>query len=281
MPRPEAELLEIVKSLKASVRELKTWGIKDFLNSPRPSVSAPASAPPAPLPVAEPSTLLAAADTRELFPGLAPKTASRPAAPAFQSLGEIQEFLKDCSRCRLSEQRNRLVFGVGNPRAEILFVGEGPGRDEDLKGEPFVGRAGQLLDKMLAAINLSRRDVYIANIVKCRPPENRVPLPDEVETCRPFLSAQIFCINPRITVALGAPSSSALLGNKQPITQIRGKFLTYRIPRPGQPDWKGIILPTYHPAFLLRSPGRKRESWEDFKALREELLNPGSKTEKK
>ncbi len=275
MPRPEAELLEIVKSLKASVRELKTWGIQDFLNSPRPPVSAPA--PPAL--VAEPSPL-AAADTRELFPGLAPKTANRPSVPAFKSLGEIQEFLKDCSRCRLSEQRNRLVFGVGNPQAEILFVGEGPGRDEDLKGEPFVGRAGQLLDKMLASINLSRREVYIANIVKCRPPENRVPWPDEVETCRPFLAAQIFCINPRITVTLGAPSSNTLLGNKQPITQIRGKFLTYRLPRPGQPDWKGIILPTYHPAFLLRSPGRKRESWEDLKALREELDHPGSKTGK-
>lgn len=278
MPRPEAELLEIVKSLRASVRELKNWGIRDFINSPRPPVSA--SAPPAPAPAAEPSPL-AAADTRELFPGLAPKTASRPPAlPAFRSLEEIQELLKDCSRCRLSEQRNRLVFGVGNPHAEILLVGEGPGHDEDLKGEPFVGRAGQLLDKILAAINLTRRDVYIANIVKCRPPENRVPLPDEVETCRPFLAAQILCINPRLTVSLGAPATNALLGNKQPITQIRGKFLTYRVPRPGQADWKGILLPTYHPAFLLRSPGRKRESWEDFKALREELQNPGSKTGK-
>ena len=273
MPRPEAELLEIVKSLKASVRELKTWGIKDFLNSPRP----PVSAPPPPALGTEPSPL-AAADTRELFPGLAPKTASRPAAPAFKSLGEIQEFLKDCSRCRLSEKRNLLVFGVGNPQAEILLVGEGPGRDEDLKGEPFVGRAGKLLDQILAAINLSRREVYIANIVKCRPPENREPQPDEVETCRPFLTAQILCINPRLTVSLGAPATNALLGNKQPITQIRGKFLTYRIPRPGQPDWKGIILPTYHPAFLLRSPGRKREVWEDVKALREELDHPGSKT---
>ncbi len=275
MPRPEAELREIVKSLKASVQELKTWGLLDFLKPAAPPVST--SPPPAPVKIPDLS-VLAAADTRELFPGLAPKTAGRPAIPAFQSLGEIQEFLKDCSRCRLSEQRNRVVFGVGNPRAEILFVGEGPGHDEDLKGEPFVGRAGQLLDKMLAAINLSRRDVYIANIVKCRPPENRVPWPDEVETCRPFLTAQIFCINPRITVALGAPSSNALLAAKQPITQIRGKFLTYRLPRPGQPPWQGIILPTYHPAFLLRSPGRKRESWEDFKALREELLNPGSKT---
>lgn len=273
MPRPEAELLDIIKSLKASVRELKNWGIKDFINSPRSPVSASAG----PAPAAEPSPPVAA-DTRELFPGLAPKTFSRPAGPAFQSLEEIQEFLKDCSRCRLSEKRNRLVFGVGNPRAEILFVGEGPGHDEDLKGEPFVGKAGQLLDKILAAINLTRRDVYIANIVKCRPPENRVPLPDEVETCRPFLAAQIFCINPRLTVSLGAPATNALLGNKQPITQIRGKFQTYRLPRPGQPDWKGIILPTYHPAFLLRSPGRKRESWEDFKALREELDHPGSKT---
>ena len=277
MPRPEAELLEIVKSLKASVRELKTWGIRDFLKSAPPAASTPP--PPAPVITPDPSTLVAG-DTRELFPGLAPKTPSRPPVPAFQSLGEVEEFLKDCSRCRLSEQRNRLVFGVGNPRAEILFVGEGPGHDEDLKGEPFVGKAGQLLDKMLAAINLSRREVYIANIVKCRPPENRVPWPDEVETCRPFLAAQILCLNPRITVSLGAPATNALLGAKQPITQIRGKFMTYQIPRPGQPPWKGIILPTYHPAFLLRSPGRKRESWEDFKAIREELQNPGSKTGK-
>jgi len=275
MPRPEAELLEIVKSLKASVRELKTWGIRDFLKPPRKPV--PASSPPQPLTTPEASTFVAG-ETRHLFPGLAPETAGRPAIPAFQSLGEIQEFLKDCSRCRLSQERNLLVFGVGNPRAEILLIGEAPGREEDLKGEPFVGRAGKLLDQILAAINLSRREVYIANIVKCRPPENREPWPDEVETCRPFLTAQILCINPRITVSLGAPATRTLLATKQPITQIRGKFLTYRLARPGQPDWKGIILPTYHPAFLLRNPSRKREVWEDVKALREELDNPGSKT---
>jgi DNA polymerase len=171
-----------------------------------------------------------------------------------------------------------VVFGVGNPQAEILLVGEGPGREEDLQGEPFVGRAGKLLDKILASIDLSRQEVYIANIVKCRPPENREPWPDEVTTCWPFLVAQILLINPRITVALGSPAARTLLSTKQPISKIRGKYFPFCLPRPGSADWQGWLLPTYHPAFLLRNPGKKREVWEDMKSLREELLHPGSQT---
>ena len=273
-PHPREELREIVEHAKAALKELSCWGFRDFsipCEEPRASAS---PAPPAPVaPVVQISDT-----TRELFPGLEPDPPHHSSLPAFSSLEEIEEFLAGCTRCQLGQERNRLVFGAGNPRAEILFVGEGPGREEDLKGEPFVGRAGKLLDKILASIELSRREVYIANIVKCRPPGNREPWPDEVATCRPFLDAQILLINPRVTVALGAPATRTLLGTKKPITKIRGTFLPFRLPRPGQPDWKGWLLPTYHPAFLLRNPSKKREVWEDMKALREEILHPGSQT---
>lgn len=275
IPHPREELREIVEQVKASLKDLHSWGIRDISSAPEDtSPGGTAPLPPDPVSPEVPGP----AQTRDLFPGITPDPSPRSLLPAFGSLEEIEEFLKDCTRCQLSRDRNRLVFGVGNPQAEILFVGEGPGRDEDLKGEPFVGRAGKLLDKILASIELSRREVYIANIVKCRPPGNREPWPDEVSTCRPFLDAQILLINPRITVALGAPATRTLLGSKKPITQIRGTFVPFHIPRPDRPVWKGWLLPTYHPAFLLRNPGKKREVWEDMKTLREEYLHPGSKT---
>jgi DNA polymerase len=166
----------------------------------------------------------------------------------------------DCSRCKLHTLgRRQVVFGVGNPNADLMFVGEAPGADEDIQGEPFVGRAGQLLTKIIEAINLNREDVYIANVIKCRPPQNRNPEPDEVEQCEPFLFRQIETIKPKVIVALGKFAAQSLLKTTEPITRIRGREYKYR---------DAILMPTYHPAYLLRNPSSKREVWEDMKRVR-------------
>ena len=171
-----------------------------------------------------------------------------------------------CVSCRLHEERTKTVYGVGNPDAALMFIGEGPGREEDLKGEPFVGRAGQLLTKIIEAMGLRRPDVYIANIVKCRPPENRAPLPDETATCHPFLDEQIEIIDPKIIVTLGSPSTHVILQEKTPITQARGRFR----------EWRGrLVMPTFHPAFLLRNPPKKREVWEDMQKVMAKLKELG------
>jgi len=176
-----------------------------------------------------------------------------------------REIGPDCSRCKLHRLgRRQVVFGVGNPDADLMFVGEGPGADEDIQGEPFVGRAGQLLTKIIEAINLRREDVYIANVVKCRPPQNRNPEPDEVEQCEPFLFRQIEVVKPKVIVALGKFAAQSLLRTTEPITRIRGREFTYR---------DAILIPTYHPAYLLRNPGAKREVWEDMKRVRALLSN--------
>ena len=166
----------------------------------------------------------------------------------------------DCSRCKLHTLgRKQVVFGVGNPNADLMFVGEGPGADEDIQGEPFVGRAGQLLTKIIEAIELRREDVYIANVIKCRPPGNRNPEPDEVERCEPFLFRQIDIIRPKVIVALGKFAAQCLLKTDAPITRIRGREFTYR---------DAVLIPTYHPAYLLRNPSAKRDVWEDMKKVR-------------
>ncbi len=166
----------------------------------------------------------------------------------------------DCQRCKLHTLgRRQVVFGVGNPNADLMFVGEGPGADEDIQGEPFVGRAGQLLTKIIEAIGMTRQDVYIANVIKCRPPQNRNPEPDEVEKCEPFLFRQIETIKPKVIVALGKFAAQSLLKTSEPITRIRGREYTYR---------DAILMPTYHPAYLLRNPSSKREVWEDMKRVR-------------
>ena len=166
----------------------------------------------------------------------------------------------DCSRCKLHTLgRTQVVFGVGNPGADLMFVGEAPGADEDIQGEPFVGRAGQLLTKIIEAIGLTRDDVYIANVIKCRPPGNRNPEPDEVEQCEPFLFRQIDTVKPKVIVALGKFAAQCLLRTNDPITRIRGREFTYR---------DAILIPTYHPAYLLRTPSAKREVWEDMKRVR-------------
>ena len=172
---------------------------------------------------------------------------------------ELVVQIDDCTKCDLHINRKNIVIGDGNLDSKVMFIGEAPGEEEDNKGLPFVGRAGQLLTKMLVSINLKREDVYIANIVKCRPPNNRVPLPLEVQKCYPYLDMQIDIIRPRLIVTLGAPATQTLLKTKQSISQMRGRFYKYE---------KNIrIFPTFHPAFLLRNPNKKREAWEDLKVI--------------
>ena len=175
-----------------------------------------------------------------------------------EALLAIRAGLGECSRCKLHAGRTRLVFGVGNPSAQLVFVGEGPGADEDLQGEPFVGRAGQLLTKMIEAMGFARSEVYIANVVKCRPPGNRDPEPDEIESCEPFLKAQIAAIRPRVVVALGRFAVQTLLRDATPISRQRGRWREY----------EGVkLMPTFHPAYLLRNPAEKAKVWEDLKAV--------------
>jgi uracil-DNA glycosylase family 4 len=190
-----------------------------------------------------------------------------------KALEMIREDLGDCTRCALHKQgRKQIVFGVGNPNAELLFVGEGPGADEDEQGEPFVGRSGQLLTNMIKAMGLSREQVYIANIVKCRPPANRAPEREESETCSPFLMRQIAAIKPRVVVALGATAAKGLLAMSAPMTQLRGRFYDFKPPGVRDPHWDGCKLAvTYHPAFLLRDPRQKGEAWKDLQMVMREL----------
>jgi len=194
----------------------------------------------------------------------------------------IREDLGDCTRCKLHQQgRKQIVFGVGNPRAELMFVGEGPGADEDAQGEPFVGRAGQLLNNMIKAMGLNREEVYIANVVKCRPPGNRTPERDECETCSPFLMRQIAVIKPKIVVALGAVAAKNLLAMNAPMSELRGRFYDFMPTgaRSSDPDWQGAKLAvTYHPAFLLRDPRQKGEAWKDLQMVMKDLgLKPPAK----
>ena len=180
-----------------------------------------------------------------------------------KNLEELREAIGDCRRCKLWSGRTHLVFGVGNPKAQLMFIGEGPGRDEDLQGEPFVGRAGQLLtDIITKGMGLRRQDVYIANVVKCRPPQNRNPEPDEVASCEPFLKKQIDLVRPEIIIALGKFAVQTLLQTKAPITKLRGNWHSYH----------GIkLMPTFHPAYLLRNPGDKKLVWEDIKKVLKEM----------
>jgi DNA polymerase len=177
-----------------------------------------------------------------------------------EALAAVRTDIGDCTRCKLHKLgRRQIVFGVGNPAADLMFVGEAPGADEDIQGEPFVGRAGQLLTKIIEAIGLKRGDVYIANVIKCRPPQNRNPEQDEVDTCEPFLFRQVDVIHPKVIVALGTFAARALLRTLDPISRLRGRVYDYRGAK---------LLPTFHPAYLLRNPGAKRDVWEDMKVVR-------------
>ncbi len=179
-----------------------------------------------------------------------------------ESLSDIRRDLGDCKRCELSNQRTQIVFGDGSAQARLVFVGEGPGYQEDKQGKPFVGAAGKLLNRILEAMQLSREDVYICNIVKCRPPNNRNPKPDEISTCMPFLERQISVIKPEFICALGKFAAQTILQVEEPISKLRGRFHTYH----GIP-----VMPTYHPAYLLRNPGGKRDVWNDMQQLMKRL----------
>ena len=195
-----------------------------------------------------------------------------------QALKIIREDLGDCTRCRLAKQgRKQIVFGVGNPKTDLMFIGEAPGADEDQQGEPFVGRAGQLLNNMIKAMGISREQVYIANIIKCRPPNNRTPERDECETCSPFLMRQIAAIKPKVIVALGAVAAKTLLAVNDSMANLRGHWYDFRPTgvRSNDPDWVSAKLAvTYHPAFLLRDPRQKKEAWKDLQMVMRELGLP-------
>jgi uracil-DNA glycosylase family 4 len=208
---------------------------------------------------------------------LAPATASRALASARgdapqEALRSIRQDIGDCQRCKLARGRTHIVFGVGNPFADVMFVGEGPGEDEDRKGEPFVGRAGQLLTEIITnGMGLSRSDVYIANVVKCRPPGNRNPEPDEIAECKPFLLLQIDAVAPKVIVALGKFAAHTLLDTTLPISKLRGRWFDFRGRR---------LMPTFHPSYLLRTPSDKKLAWEDIKQVMQALDLPLPKTAK-
>jgi DNA polymerase len=194
----------------------------------------------------------------------APPQVSAAVSPADRAsaLQLIREDLGDCTRCALHAGRNKIVFGDGSPTARLMFVGEGPGADEDAQGLPFVGKAGQLLNNMISAMGLTREEVYIANVVKCRPPGNRTPEPEEANTCSPFLFRQIDVVRPQVLVALGATAATYLLGHRQPLAGLRGRVHAFR----------GMqLIVTYHPAYLLRDPRQKKEAWADLQIAMREL----------
>ncbi len=252
------ELIDLIGQAKEHLLYLRELGLTDI---GEPETAAQSAAQPAPLVTmkkekAEPATSSLFGD--DLGKSLEDSYAN-------ETLDEIRRDLGDCRRCKLWSTRTRLVFGEGNPKAELMFVGEGPGADEDATGRPFVGRAGQLLTRMIEAIGMKREGVYIANVVKSRPPDNRAPEKDEVDACIPFLFRQIAAIHPKLIVALGNPAMQSLLDTKIGITKMRGQLIDY-------PRLPGIkVLPTFHPAYLLRSPDKKREAWEDLKKVRDFL----------
>lgn len=232
---PRAELAALVAGLRAHLQHRARSGLAGLPAGPTPRRAA---APP-----------------REVAER--PDATERRAAAA-RALQVLREEIGDCQRCKLAPTRTKLVFGVGDPGAEILFAGEGPGADEDRVGEPFVGAAGQLLDRMIVAMGLRRDEVYICNVVKCRPPGNRNPEPDEVAQCAPFLRRQIEAVRPRVIVALGKFAAHTLCRETTPITKLRGQLRSF----------EGIpVMPTYHPAYLLRNPAGKRDVWEDLQSV--------------
>jgi uracil-DNA glycosylase len=285
------DLAGIAEQIEQQIEFYREIGLGDVGGSARPAELAPGAAYEATLPlkqivrddpppaeaissgISSPPETNAAQSTQqaglfgELSDAARPPARKRPSSLVVVetrdvSLQDVRNDIGECTRCRLHEGRRNIVFGEGSPDAKLVFVGEGPGADEDATGRPFVGRAGQLLDKIIAAIGLEREQVYIANIVKCRPPGNRTPERDEVETCEPFLFRQLALIKPRVVVALGSPAFQCLLRTREPITRARGQWR----------DWNGMrVMPTFHPAYLLRSPDKKREAWDDMKKVRDYL----------
>jgi DNA polymerase len=261
---------ELRRALTARLLYYKDLGIHDFYRrTPAPAGSAEQSesSDSELLPVIP--AVRAAAETDLFAPPLVEAQVADPAT----ALRLIREDIGDCTLCRLHKGRTHLVFGVGNPRAELMFIGEGPGADEDAQGEPFVGRAGQLLNKMIEAMGLGREDVYIANVVKCRPPGNRTPERDECDTCSPFLMRQIAAIRPKVIVALGAVAAKNLLGVNDAMANLRGRWYDFAPPQ-APPGYSARLAVTYHPAFLLRDPRQKKEAWKDLQMVMKHLSLP-------
>ena len=248
----EGEIFELAESLKRHLGRRRRAGIRVVPSGQSRVVIEPKVAG---------DSLLSSSTDEGLFAPQSP-------VQKLESLEELRAEIGDCRRCKLCAGRTHIVFGVGNPRARAMFVGEGPGRDEDLQGEPFVGRAGQLLNDIITkGMGLKREDVYIANVVKCRPPENRNPEPDEVAACEPFLKKQIDLVRPKVIVGLGKFAVQTLMQSKVPITKLRGTWHHYH----------GIkLMPTFHPAYLLRNPADKKLVWEDIKKVIKELRSENS-----
>ena len=266
---PHDELRMLTGQLRTLLEAMHVWGVQlvPGAQPPEPSASTPSishpSYPSEPSPAhraadRSPSQPAASQDVQEV---LIPSQQALDPLTRF-SLAQLETVAQQCTACQLHRGRTHVVFGIGNPQAELMFVGEAPGRDEDLQGEPFVGRAGQLLTRIIEAIGMKRQDVYIANVIKCRPPNNRNPEADEIARCEPYLIRQIALVQPRLIVALGTFAAQTLLKTKLPISQLRGRFHTYQGVR---------VMPTFHPAFLLRNPDRKRAVWEDMQMVQREL----------
>jgi len=250
----KVELRRVARALRARVRFDATSGACGYPGGPGVSASAAGAAADTAI-QRLPAVTEVAAEAGDLFVS--------PRIGGVSSLEDLRSELGDCQRCKLAGHRTNIVFGVGNPQAKLMFVGEGPGHDEDVQGEPFVGRAGQLLTEIITkGMGLRRADVYIANVIKCRPPGNRNPEPDEVAACQPFLQRQVELIRPVVIVALGTFAAQALLRTRTPISRLRGQWH----------DYCGIrLMPTFHPAYLLRNPQDKRIVWQDIKAVMQEL----------
>ena len=262
------------KKLEDTLRYYEDIGVREYFLDRAPQGAEEAEAVFAPLiPAASvPRARVAAAAESAMLAGI-----PVPQGPSLfeaiervqdDSLERIRADIGDCKRCRLCERRTNIVFGDGSGKAELVFIGEGPGHDEDVQGLPFVGRAGKLLTQMIEAMGLQRRDVYICNVVKCRPPENRAPEKDEIAICSPFLLRQLDVIQPKVIVCLGAVALKALLGAERGITHLRGQWLEYRGTR---------LMPTYHPAYLLRNPSAKGDVWKDLQKVMNVLGLPPKK----
>ncbi len=269
------ELRSLVAQLRTNIAargRSGLLGVAMTAGTPKKAAASAAGEPPAPLPGPPPQPVIMKPSPPQKpphpqTPQDPPHEERDPSAPrGAAGLQLVREELGDCKRCKLCATRTNIVFGVGNPNSHLVFVGEAPGADEDAQGEPFVGKAGQLLTKMIEAMGYARGDVYICNVLKCRPPGNRNPEPDEVASCEPFLKKQLGAIRPRMIVALGKFAVQCLLRDDSPISRLRGNLRTY----------EGIpLMPTFHPAYLLRDPSKKKLAWDDLKAVNAALAEVG------
>jgi uracil-DNA glycosylase family 4 len=265
MDEDREALRQLVSQIRTHLALRGRSGLQGVVANPRRAAAASRPAPP-PAATAPPPAAAAPPPAAAAPPPAEPPRDGAERPRGAPGLALVRDELGDCQRCKLAPLRTNLVFGVGNPNADLLFVGEAPGADEDAQGEPFVGKAGQLLTKMIEAMGYRREDVYICNVLKCRPPGNRNPEPDEVASCEPFLKKQLAAIRPRMIVALGKFAVQCLLRDDSPISRLRGNFRAY----------EGIpLMPTFHPAYLLRDPSKKKLAWQDLKEVNAALARVG------